>query len=382
MKILHIVAYFNEIWKYQENYLAEIQSSNGHDVLVVTSNLNFPYPNYQTTALNIIGPRKKALKSFTINGFRVQYLKAKFEFSGRVWLNGLTETIKSFKPDLIVCHGVTQPATIKICRLKWLNCPIIADEHMLFSDIENSRIKQIILSLFGKLVRKLLSQRVTKFVAIANGTQRVLEKVLHLPTEKIQMIPLGTDTSLFKPDFDQGLKFRIAQHIDVNSILIGYTGKIEPRKQLEVLINVLANFEHEHLHLLIVGNMEGVYGNVLKNELKKLKIPFTLLPSQPQSILPAIYNACNFMVWPAHQTISMMDAAACGKAFICANYLQERLQQNQGIGIVPGNANELSNALRTLIDSPELCLEMGQNALNWAIQTLSWEAVNKRFINT
>lgn len=51
MKILHVIAYFNEFWKYQENYLAEIQAADGHDVLVIASTMNFPYPNYKATAL-------------------------------------------------------------------------------------------------------------------------------------------------------------------------------------------------------------------------------------------------------------------------------------------------------------------------------------------
>lgn len=276
---------------------------------------------------------------------------------------------------------VNQPATIQICRLNWLTCPIIADEHLLFSDIENSKIKQLLLRAFGKIVKPLLIKKITQFVAIADGTQKVFQQILDLPAEKIRMIPLGTDTSLFRPNLEAGKKFRMYHNINEHSFLIGYTGKIEPRKQLEVLINVLAKLSYNHLHLLIVGNMEGAYGNYLNNELKKLKIPFLILPSQPQTALPAIYNACDVLVWPAHQTISMMDAAACGKPFICANYLKERLQRNQGIGIQPGNADELASALSTLINHPEIVAEMGQNALYWINETLSWEAVNKQFID-
>lgn len=380
MKIVHVVAYFNEYWKYQENYLAEVEVLEGHEVHIIGSNLNFPYPDYNSTSALTIGPRKKKAHSFFNGAFHIHYLPVKLELSGRVWLKGLEDKIRSIEPDLIICHGVTQPALFQLCFLKPIPCPIIADEHMLFSDIEHSKLKQQLLGIYGRLSRDFLSARVKKFIGIAEGSKIVLEKVLRFPAQKITMIPLGTDTHIFKPDSEAGYKFREKYSIAHNKTVIGYTGKIEPRKQLEVLIRVLTHDAFKNTHLLIVGNMEGNYANFLKTELINLTIGYTLLPSQPQSALPDVYNACDLLVWPAHQTISMMDAASCGKPFICSEFLQERLQENQGIGIKPGNELALKNALLRLVKQPEERIAMGENARNWALKSLSWVSVNRRVL--
>ncbi len=380
MKIVHVVAYYNPVWKYQENYLAEEQAKLGHEVHIVASDLNFPYNNYPFTAQKDLGPRQKKAGSFYNGQYRVHYLPVKREFSGRVWLTGLIEKIISLAPDLLICHGVTQPSAFQILSEPRLTCIKIADEHILYSDLGHSRLKRVFLSVFGWLFHKKLSSGFQKIVAIADGTRDVLIKLLKIDPSHIQLLPLGTDTDFFKPDKAAGELFRSAHGIGADELVVGYTGKIEPRKRIELLLEVLNDPGMPPARLLIAGNHEDEYAGTLLEKVKHSRIPVTILPSQPRGNLPGLYNACNVLAWPAHQTISMMDAAACGRPFICADYLSERLQKGQGWGIPAGNREKLAEALQFLLSNPGKLIDMGHRARQWAEEELSWKKVNEAFI--
>ena len=73
MKILHIINYFQPQLGYQEYFLAKEQVKMGHKVYVVTSNLYFPFPNYEQTFQNILGPRKFNPGNKNIDGIRYMF---------------------------------------------------------------------------------------------------------------------------------------------------------------------------------------------------------------------------------------------------------------------------------------------------------------------
>ncbi len=380
MKIIHIIAYYNSIWDYQENHLAQQQALLGHEVHIIASNLNFPYTDYNNSAAKVLGPRKKPYGSFKNKNYMIHYMPIHLEFNGRVIFKNLKQKIKLLSPDLIIVHGITQPATIQLSFSKDISCSKIVDEHILMSDLVSKK-KQYLLKLYGILFSKKIENSFAKIVSIAESSTDVLTKLIHISKNKVQLIPLGTDTSFYQPNEALGRKFRTDNKISHESVVVGYTGKIEKVKQLEVLIDACSEIKLQNLHLLLVGNIEKSYQSIIDEKLKELKITYTLLPFQPKEILPSLYNACSIMAWPAHQSISMMDVAACGKPFICPNYLKERLRRNQALGIDNGNKSQLKDALIKLILDRVLREEMGNNGRNWALEELSWKIINKKFIN-
>ena len=91
---------------YQEYFLAKEQVKMGHKVYIVTSNLYFPFPNYEQNFQNILGPRKFNVGNKNIDGIEVLCLPIYFEQPGkRVMLKNLKEKVFGIKPDLVIAHG-------------------------------------------------------------------------------------------------------------------------------------------------------------------------------------------------------------------------------------------------------------------------------------
>jgi hypothetical protein len=54
MKIVHISDYFTLKLGYQEAFLAREEVKNKDEVYILTSNRNYPFPNYEETYKNIL----------------------------------------------------------------------------------------------------------------------------------------------------------------------------------------------------------------------------------------------------------------------------------------------------------------------------------------
>ena len=380
MVIVHIVSYFTPIWKYQEYYLAREQVLQGHEVHLITSNLNFPLRNYESVAKPVLGPRLKNAGSEVVEGFTIHYLPTYFEFWARVWLKGWKGLLKTINPDLICCHGITQPFFLTLIHSSVWNCPIIVDEHVLYSDLSASPIKQLFYRTMGIVFSKKIVARCKKIVAISTGVTELLSKLMGIHTSNIQLIPLGSDVSLFYPSFEVGQEFRNTHGISPDAKVVGYTGKIWEFKKVHFLIDGANEWQGPRVEILIVGEAMPEYEAFLKEKIKNSKVRVTMLKAVDHECLPAVYNACDILAWPAHQTISTINASACGKPIICSDHLKERFANGQGIGIPSGNYEAFKEALFHLLQNPEEARLMGKKGLEWVGKNVSWSTLNKKLL--
>jgi len=381
MKIAHVVSYFSTLWKYQENFLAEEQAIDGHDVHVFTSNLNYPYPDYKTIAEPVLGPRLKRLAIEHTSGYTVHNLEVRFEFSHRVWLKGLMDELVLLQPDVIFCHGITQPHSFQLLYHKALQgIPIIADEHVLLSDIKDSFSRKMFYRVTGFFFRKKMERRVKCYVGISDGVGKLFRELVGLSDLKVQIIPLGTDSRLFKPDPALGTAFRNRHHLPENAIVVGYTGKIGDYKKVHFLIDAAEKLPQFHICILLVGNVFADYAPFLSQKIETSSVKVVCLPAVTGQELPAVYNACDFLAWPAHQTISTVSASSCGKPIICSDFLKERFEKGQGLGVISGDFNSFFTAFRFFVENESERQKMGENGRHWAETEVSWTSIHLKFM--
>ena len=367
MKIVHLIAYFHPYLKYQENHLVEEQVKEGHEVHVITSNINFNFADYDKTMLPVIGTRRKKTGSFKLNGYCLYYLPTYFDVSGRVLLKGYLRLVNSLNPNIIIAHGITQLHTLGIVYSN-IQAKIIVDEHVLYSDIASSNIRKLFYYLWGKFFSKRIQRRTSKIVAISYGVHKLLTTLMKIKEEKIQLISLGADSNTFYPDKEVGDTFRKHYKIPLDAIVIGYTGKIGEYKKVHLLLHIVNEIGFEKLHILVVGNIMSSYKVFFERSVTSSKVPVTLLQALPPQKLNAVYNACDIVAWPANQTISTVDASSCGKPIICSDFLVERFSSGQGIGIKAGNADSLKKALFCLINDKDLRNKIHKKPFGYVLQ--------------
>ena len=381
MRILHVVSYYNSLMRYQEYYLAREHQKQGHKVFIITSDKNYPFKDYKNTAEPIYGSRIIGTGDFVEEGLVIIRLKSLFDIHTRVFLKGLYKKIKSLSPDLVIIHGIVNFSALQLLFRK--RCArYVFDDHMLTNQISKSLPGKAAYALFRIFLKKRLLKVADKIIAISDGCIPVINKVYGVPYERIQMVPLGADIDLFKPDMQTRIETRRSLGIESSEIVLIYTGKIIRGKMPHLIIEAVNGISYkEKVHLLFVGNQESGYSDEFNKILGQSRYPYTLLPNQPPEELAKLFNAADLAVYPSQATISTIEASACSIPVICTNEIPERYKSGNGIGIEPGNVEQLKAAITSLLIDGELREKMGKKGRVYVMKELSWDEISKKFIS-
>ena len=104
----------------------------------------------------------------------------------------------------------------------------------------------------------------------------------------------------------------------------------------------------------------------------------TVLPFRPHRELPRYYRASDIGVWPTQESMSMLDAAACGLPIIVNDTLlaTERIEGN-GITYRLNDVRDLADKIRSLSD-PARRRQLGDTGASRIAELFSWSAIARR----
>jgi glycosyltransferase involved in cell wall biosynthesis len=196
-----------------------------------------------------------------------------------------------------------------------------------------------------------------------------------VPRSKIEIGPLGVDTELFHPvrsalEEKERAAARARWSFSDDQIVCIYTGRFTEDKNPLLLAKAVAELQErgEKYRGLFVGN--GPQAEALRMARGCITLPFV-----PVQELGALFRASDIGVWPGQESLSMLDAAACGLAIIVNHTLNapERIAGN-------GKAyrlNDLDDLLRALTELKDRTKrdEMGRIGSLKMARDFSWEAV-------
>ena len=178
----------------------------------------------------------------------------------------------------------------------------------------------------------------------------------------------------------QAAQWRNDLAIHKDDIVFLFAGKLEHKKNPELLINAFKQLSEtrKNCHLIVVGD------GILKNKLTELSNPslnnsatqrlnIIFLPFQNQSMMPIVYRLADVFVLPSQGPgetwgLAVNEAMACGKAIIvsdkvgCAPDLIE--QGKNGFVFKSGVENDLFNKMQEFCNNPSLVKKMGEASLN------------------
>jgi glycosyltransferase involved in cell wall biosynthesis len=384
MRIVHINVHYQDKLGYQDYYLGAEQVKLGHEVIFVSSDWHFDYPDYENTVQSLIGNRYQGTGLFKNDyGCAIHRLKGLLRFTGWIWLKGFKQKLVALQPDLVIQHGVFNYQAIRLSFFaKQLNCPVIYDDHTTFDNqLKTGKIAGVVFFLFRQFFAKRIYQSAHKVIGISDSTMVVLQQRFGIPKEKLQMVPLGADNQLFFPDRNLRTNYRKALGIAADELLVVYTGKVYAEKNVPLIFEALNDelFKDHTIKILVVGNIAAHYKAEFKALMEQSIKPVIQLDAIPASQLNQVYNAADIAVWPDSITNSTVDASAAGCAIICNQNFKERIKYDNGIGIAPGNLNNLKSALYRLLTDAVLRADMGRRGIELVEKELSWAAIAQQF---
>lgn len=167
---------------------------------------------------------------------------------------------------------------------------------------------------------------------------------------------------------------RDVQESDKINHTIGFIGRIEPYKGLDLLVEAFTEINSCGLHLLIAGNGTIDSDTLSKiNENPKIELINRYIRDEEFSVL---LNRMDFVVLPykrASQSGVIPLVFSHGKTIVVTNVgaLSEQVPAGTGY-VVDASSEALKDAIVDLYEQPERIHKMGKAALEYANKELTW----------
>jgi glycosyltransferase involved in cell wall biosynthesis len=225
---------------------------------------------------------------------------------------------------------------------------------------------------------RMVSLTAEKCYAITADCAEVAVRFFGVPRSQIEICPLGVDTQLFHPVQGTGgaadrAAFRRRFGFSDADVVCIYTGRFTEDKNPLLLAKAVAHLrERGHpFRGLLIGN--GPQADDIRNCSGCVMHPF-----EPVNTLGTFFRAVDVGVWPAQESLSMLDAAACGLPIVVNHTMTapERIAGN-GLTYLLNDSNDLLRALLELKD-PSKRREMGRIGAQKMARDFSWESVARR----
>lgn len=228
-------------------------------------------------------------------------------------------------------------------------------------------------------------QRADCIVTDSEFSKSEIEKYYPQYADKVRVVPCGVDTKRFYPveDADTVAAVKAAHGIEGEYFL--YLGTLEPRKNLERLIQAYALLRQEHPEapkLVLAGGKGWMYDTIFET-VKMLHLEDKVVfPSYiPSEDMAALYSGATAFVFPSlYEGFGMppLEAMACGTPVITSNAasLPEAVG-NAAVLVNPYKVEAIAKAMEILMEDPALRARLKRLGLRRA-KEMSWENAAKK----
>lgn len=311
-----------------------------------------------------------------LDGYEFEFLENSSNHPTSSHFNGidnpsLFERVDLFRPNAILVYGWAYKSHLKALKHYHNTIPIWfrGDSTLLNPS-----------PLWKRIIRKISLTWIYKKIDLAfyvgtNNREYFISN--GMSQEQLIFAPHAIDNNRFMTERnDEKLILRHRFKIADDDILILYAGKLEPVKNLNLLLDAFIRINIPNAHLLFVGN--GVLEGKLIAESKKHKTADRIhfIDFQNQRNMPVVYQACDIFCLPSLSEtwgLSVNEAMAAGKAILVSDQVGcaiDLVKNNENGFIFESNdLTSLAKHLRTMIKSGKL-KEMGEiskaKILNWS----------------
>lgn len=221
-----------------------------------------------------------------------------------------------------------------------------------------------------------VARRITTLLTVSKSSEDDIRDAFDVPDGRLQTIPLGVDTEVFRPTSAPRAPGRIVCIASADMPLKGVSNlleavaKLRTERELElVLVTKLApgGVSERLIDQLAIGDVVRTVSGVDDGELA------ALLASAEVAAVPSLYEGFSL---PA------VEAMACGTPLVAsrAGAIPEVVGADgeAALLVAPGDAEALAAALATLFDDPKRRALMGAAGRARVLQRFSWSAVAAR----
>ena len=344
--------------------LAREISALGHDVTIYTTDLDF---SNGPTKFNKELPRNEKLENFTINRTH-SWLSVKLFFINP----SIYKQILKDKPDIIHTIGLRSFQSI----MAWLvskktNVPLISTDQGGLTTHPFLKQSSIIFKLIYKIqdyfIKNVLKH--SSIVCAANEYEKEIFLELYKKSN-VEIVRNGVnlDSLVSKKNFKKQYE------IDSNFVL--FVGRFSRSKGIDVLVDAIKTIKDDLTRLntqLVIMGVDFGYEDEMMETIEKYDLLkfIKIIKNPPREDVISAYGESEFLVLPSVWELSPLvplESFAFKKPVISTNShgIPYTVQHNKnGILVEPDNPTELANAIKNLLENPDLIQKLGEEGYNF-----------------
>jgi glycosyltransferase involved in cell wall biosynthesis len=213
-------------------------------------------------------------------------------------------------------------------------------------------------------------------ITVSKSAKSDLLDVAAVPPGKVSVIPLGVDPQ-FQPVAAPHLLERIRRKYGLPRDFILFVGMIEPRKNLETLVDAyLADSLSARFDLVLAGSLGWGYSHLLRKIAASGAPDRIRLPGYIEAgDLAALYSAAAVFAYPSFYEgfgLPVLEAMACGTPVVTSSV--SSLPEVAGTAALladPHDSGALASALHSILSNANLRADLSRRGLDRA-KSFTW----------
>jgi len=233
-----------------------------------------------------------------------------------------------------------------------------------------------------RLQYRYVRRRAQRFAAISEFTKQEMVEILHIPPEKIEVVPCACSSEM-KPVTDREKLAKLREKYGLPEHFVLFVGNFNPRKNLERLIRAFDQAKERGIphHLVIAGEQGWKFDRAKALQGVRHGGDVHFIGYVPDGDMPALYSAAELFAFPTLYEgfgIPVLEAQACGTPVLASD--GSSLPEVGGEGAVyvdPYDVEEICKGMLAVLENPEFAAELREKGRENA-RRFSWEASARR----
>ena len=387
MRIVHCEDSFHPDTGYQLNILPRYMQSKGHEVIILTSELD-KTPTYLTDFFGLDNIQELDQNYTRETGVKIIRLPVIAQFSRRlIYYPGYFKKLDSLNTDIAYIHGNDSYLGIRSAwRAKKFKYPILFDSHMAEGASTNP-----LSSVFKLFYRTLVTPFINKnrITVIRTADVDFVIKHYGIDRELTPYIGFGSNLQLFHPDASARHTTRESLGILQDDFVVVYAGKLDEHKGGLFLAEAVKEkiTTEKNLTFLIIGNIASIddsYKQRVEETLSISQNKIVRLPTQAYSKLNKFFQCADLAVFPKQCSLTFFDAQACGLPVVLEDGFDiniQRLQYNNGVLYKSGDIEDFRAKITMLANLPnEKFKSMKESAEKYIVENYNYDDIANKYL--
>lgn len=236
---------------------------------------------------------------------------------------------------------------------------------------------------FSPLIEPLCMKRADRIIAVSQFTKQDIMSVFGIPESKIAVIHHGVHPEDYVLPEEARVKLRSTLGISSQPMIL-FTGKLAPRKGVDVLLRALPQVLREMEVKLVLAGSGNQQDYQQLAEALGISDKLRFLGRVPDDTLRLLFSSCDLFVLPSRLEglgIVILEAMAAGKPVVATNVggIPELIESGQnGILVEANNEGKLAGAIVKVLSNKSLAQIIGENNMKKARERFSWEVAAQK----